>query len=161
MEPVSTALAGIALVKASVNFIKDNINTAKDIGDIAGQIDGLFRGQKEVNDSRNRKSGVGTLDQFGVESVAKETIDAKLAAESLQTVATMIDLRFGPGVWKGILAERQRRIQEAKEAALKARREALRAHNEMMDMVRLGLTIFFVAAVALGAFILVVLSARA
>ena len=35
MEPVSTALAGIALVKASVNFIKDNINTAKDIGDIA------------------------------------------------------------------------------------------------------------------------------
>ena len=66
MEPVSTALAGIALVKASVNFIKDNINTAKDIGDIAGQIDGLFRGQKEVNDARNRKSGVGTLDQFGV-----------------------------------------------------------------------------------------------
>ena len=161
MEPVSTALAGIALVKASVNFIKDNINTAKDIGDIAGQIDGLFRGQKEVNDARNRKSGVGTLDQFGVESVAKETIDAKLAAESLQTVATMVDLRFGPGVWKGILEERQRRIQEAKEAALKARREALRAHNEMMDMVRLGLTIFFVAAVALGAFILVVLSARA
>ena len=161
MEPVSTALAGIALVKASVNFIKDNINTAKDIGDIAGQIDGLFRGQKEVNDARNRKSGVGTLDQFGVESVAKETIDAKLAAESLQTVATMIDLRFGPGVWKGILAEMQRRIQEAKEAALKARREALQAHNEMMDMVRLGLTIFFVAAVALGAFILVVLSARA
>ncbi len=161
MEPVSTALAGIALVKASVNFIKDNINTAKDIGDIAGQIDGLFRGQKEVNDARNKRSGVGTLDQFGVESVAKETIDAKLAAESLQTVATMVDLRFGPGVWKGILEERQRRIQEAKEAALKARREALRAHNEMMDMVRLGLTIFFVAAVALGAFILVVLSARA
>lgn len=161
MEPVSTALAGIALVKASVNFIKDNINTAKDIGDIAGQIDGLFRGQKEVNDARNKKSGVGTLDQFGVESVARETINAKLAAESLQEVATLVDLRFGPGVWKGILEERQRRMQEAKEAAKKARREALEAHNEMMDMIRLWLTIICVAGVGIGAFVLVILSTKA
>ena len=37
MEPISTALAGISLVKASVDFIKQNISTAKDIGEIAGQ----------------------------------------------------------------------------------------------------------------------------
>ena len=39
------AMAGIALVKASVEFIKSNIDTAKDIGEIAGAVDDLFRGQ--------------------------------------------------------------------------------------------------------------------
>ena len=33
----------------------------------------------------------------------------------------MVDMRFGHGTWKGILAERQKRIQEAREAALKAK----------------------------------------
>ena len=33
MEPVSTALAGIALVKSSVDFIKGNLDTVKDIGE--------------------------------------------------------------------------------------------------------------------------------
>ena len=32
MEPVTTALAGIALVKKSVDFIKENIQTCQDIG---------------------------------------------------------------------------------------------------------------------------------
>ena len=35
MEPISTALAGIALVKQSVDFIKTHINTVQDIGQIA------------------------------------------------------------------------------------------------------------------------------
>ena len=34
MEPVSTALAGIALVQQSVEFIKRNINTVQDIRQI-------------------------------------------------------------------------------------------------------------------------------
>ena len=32
MEPISTALAGIALVQQSVEFIKKNIETVQDIG---------------------------------------------------------------------------------------------------------------------------------
>ena len=32
---IAETLAGIALVKQSVDFIKSNINTAKDIGDIS------------------------------------------------------------------------------------------------------------------------------
>ena len=36
MEPISTALAGIALVKASVDGIKSALGTAKDISAIAG-----------------------------------------------------------------------------------------------------------------------------
>ena len=53
-------------------------------------------------------------DSFSTESVAQEIIDHKLAQEKLREVSVMIDMRFGPGTWAGILAERQRRIQEAK-----------------------------------------------
>ena len=146
MEPISTALAGIALVKSSVDFIKTHINTAKDIGEIAGQIDSLFTGQKQVQDASNRKSGVGIADQFGVQSVAKEMIDAKLAAEHLAEVARMVDFRFGSGTWAGILAERQKRIQEQREAVAKARREAQKAHDEMMDTLK---TLGIVASIIL------------
>ena len=78
---VAEVLTGISLVKASVDFIKSNISTCQDIGQIAGQIDDLFRGEKEVQQLRNKKSGSRLGDQFGVDTVAKEIIDARLAAE--------------------------------------------------------------------------------
>ena len=65
MEPISTALAGIALVKASVDGIKGAIGTAKDIGEIAGFIDKLFEGEKQVQQQRLKKSGVSSLDGIG------------------------------------------------------------------------------------------------
>ena len=48
MDPISTGLAGMALVQKSVEFIKSNISTAQDISQIAGAIDGLFDGQKQL-----------------------------------------------------------------------------------------------------------------
>ena len=36
VEPISTALAGLSLLKKSVEFIKSNISTAKDIGEERG-----------------------------------------------------------------------------------------------------------------------------
>ena len=80
---IAETLAGIALVKQSVDFIKSNINTAKDIGEMADAVDGLFRGQDEVEKARNKKAGVSVGDQLGIKTVAQEVIDAKLAAESL------------------------------------------------------------------------------
>ena len=47
MDPISTGLAGIALVQKSVDFIKSNINTVNDIRDIAGALDGLSRGKSK------------------------------------------------------------------------------------------------------------------
>ena len=88
--PVAEILAGIALVKSSVDFIKSNINTAKDIGEIAGAVDGLFRGHDEVQAERSKKSGVTIGDQFGIKSVAQEMIDAKLAQEKMQEMKNMI-----------------------------------------------------------------------
>jgi len=138
MEPISTALAGIALVKSSVEFIKSNISTAKDIGEIASQIDALFTGEKQVQEARNKKAKGGLADQFGVQTVAKEIIDAKLAAEKMQEVATMVDMRFGHGTWAGILAERQRRLQEAREAARERARAAANRQAEIEEMLKVG-----------------------
>lgn len=151
---VAEVLTGIALVQQSVKFIKDNISTAQDIGQIATQIDDLFRGEKETQQARARKSGTGLGDQFGVDTVAKEVIDAKLAAEQLREVATMVDMRFGHGTWASILAERAKRIQEVKEAAAAARREKIQKSIEFEENMK---QVFIVAAVigsAFGLFIL-------
>ena len=146
-------MAGIALVKSAVDGIKSAIGTANDIGDIAGQIDALFTGQKQVNEARNKKSGVGIKDQFGVESVAREVIDAKIAAEKLQEVATMVNMRFGPNTWKNILEERQRRIQEAKEAAAAERRRKLQASREFEEMMKQIVLVATIIVISLGLFV--------
>jgi len=153
MEPISTALAGIALVKSSVDFIKSNISTAKDIGEIAGQIDALFTGQKQVQEASNKKTGLGIADQFGVQSVAKEMIDAKLAAEQIAEVARMVDFRFGHGTWASILAERAKRIQEAKEARARARKAELLRQQEMFENFKIGAIAVGLVVVIIGLFI--------
>ena len=159
MEPISTALAGIALVKQSVDFIKTHINTVQDIGQIAGQIDNLFTGEKQIQQARNKKAGASGLgDQFGVDTVAKEMIDAKLAAEKLQEVATMVDMRFGHGTWKGIVAERARRIQEQKEAAAKARREQLKKDQEFMDACKVVAVVGGCILVIAGLFVFMMIT---
>ena len=158
MEPISTALAGIALVKQSVDFIKTHINTVQDIGQIASQIDDLFTGEKQIQQARSKKSGGGLGDQFGVDTVAKEVIDAKLAAEKLQEVANMIDLRFGHGTWKGIIAERAKRLQEQREAQAKAKREAIQKAQEFEETMKtIGITVVIIA-VAIGLFITAMVS---
>ena len=158
MEPISTALAGIALVKQSVDFIKTHINTVQDIGQIASQIDDLFTGEKQVQQARNKKAGGGLGDQFGVDTVAKEMIDAKLAAEKLQEVATMVDMRFGHGTWKSILAERAKRLQEQREAEAKARREMIQKAKEFEDTMKTVGLVTAILAVAIGLLITVMVS---
>jgi len=146
---IAETLAGIALVKSSVEFIKGHIDTAKDIGEIAGAIDGLFRGHDEAQQARNKKSNATGLGaQFGVDTVAKEIIDAKLAAEQLAETARLVDFRFGHGTWASILAERQKRIQEQREIEAAAKKEAIKKHNEMMELVQ-GLAISFVVLLVL------------
>jgi len=151
---IAETLAGIALVKSAVDGIKSAINTANDISDIAGHIDNLFAGEKQVQQTRNKKaSAVGIGDQFGVDNVAREVIDARIAKEKMQEIATMVDMRFGPGTWKGIVDERARRIQEAKEAAARARREALQRQSEMFETIQQVALIGTVIVATIGLFI--------
>ena len=150
---IAETLAGIALVKQSVDFIKSNINTAKDIGDIAGAVEGLFRGQDEVEKARNKKAGVSVGDQLGIKTVAQEVIDAQLAAEAMQEMRNMIDMRFGPGTFKSILDLRAKKIREQKEAEAEARRIKRQKQKEMEDTIKNGLIVFAVLGCAVGLFV--------
>ena len=150
---VAEILAGIALVKSSVEFIKSNIDTAKDVGEIAGAIDGLFRGNEDVQRQRNKKSKLGIKDQFGINSVAQEMIDAKLAEEKMQEMRNLVDLRFGPGTWQSIIDERARRIAEAKEAARLAAIKKRQEDAEFWEQMKMVAIIGGVVIIGAGAFI--------
>ena len=147
--PVAEILAGIALVKSSVEFIKSNIQTCQDISEIGGQIDNLLRGKQELDKKvNNRKMGV--KEQFDTAHIAQEAIDAKLAAEKLQEIATLVNLRFGPGTWAGILEERAKRIAEHKEAQRQARIAQAKADAELWADVKMILKVIG-CILALGA----------
>lgn len=149
MEPISTALAGIALVKGATDAIKSCINTCNDISEIAGYIDNLFEGQAQVNKERNKKSGVGAMD--GIGGVATEMIDAKLAQEKLYEVSVMVDLRFGSGTWKSIIEERARRIQAQKERAKQQAIEKAANRKEIVD------SLFMLLYVVMGVIVVLII----
>ena len=149
---IAETLAGIALVKSAVDGIKSVIGTAKDVGEIAGHIDSLLTGEKQVQEQRARKSGVSLGDQFGIKSVAQEVIDARLAQESLNEMRTLVDLRFGPGTWQSIVDERARRIQQAKEAERAARIKARREQEEFIEGLKQSALVSLVIAIAAGIF---------
>ena len=148
---VAEVLTGIALVKQATDFIKQNIETAKDIGDIAGEIDNLIKGESEAQKARFKKSG--GFSNFDTESVAQEIIDAKLAAEQLREVAVMVDLRFGSGTWAGILAERKKRIEEQKRILAEEKKQRAIERQENIDFFKMiggviGLVLIVLSLVA-------------
>jgi hypothetical protein len=150
---IAETLAGIALFKSAVSGIKSAIGTANDIGEIAGYIDKLFEGEKQVQKKRGKKSGITLGDQLGVKSVATEMINAKIAKEQMQEIASMVDMRFGPGTWRGIVDERAKRIQEAKEAEVARRRAEKLRQQEMIENAKIGIAIFALVTVVVGLFI--------
>jgi hypothetical protein len=159
---IAETLAGIALVKSAVDGIKSAIGTAKDIGEIAGYVDHLFEGEKQIQQQRAKKSGVSLGDQFGIKSVAQEVIDAKLAQEKMAEMKQLIDMRFGHGTWQGIIDERAKRIQEAKEAELKRKREARIAQEEMMHNIKVTSIVSIIVGALIGLlFLAIVLFPRA
>ena len=147
---IAETLAGIALVKSAVGGIKSTINTANDIGEIAKYVDNLLEGEKQVQQQRAKRSGLGLGDQLGIESVAQEVIDARIAQEKINEMRTLVDMRFGPGTWQSIVDLRNKRIKELKEAKAKARREAIRRQKEMMENIKLAAGVGMVMALGIG-----------
>ena len=150
---VAEVLAGISLVKASVDFIKSNIDTAKDIGEIAGAVDDLFRGQEEVEKKRNKKAGISVGDQLGIKSVAQEVIDAKLASEAMQEMKSMINMRFGPDTWQTIIDLRAKRIQEEKERIAAAKKARIQQQKETIEAWKNASIVIGAILVAVGLFV--------
>ena len=149
VEPVTAVLTGIALVKKSVDFIKQNIDTCNDIGDIIGHIDKAMTGEQQVIKKRD-KSGA---DPFAVGTVAQEIIDAKLAREHLNDVRNLVNLRFGPGTWEFILQERKKRIDAQKQAIREEKARRLKKRQEIEEYVKYGfitLAVILFMVVAIG-----------
>ena len=152
VEPVSAVLTGIALVKSATSFIKENLNTVNDISGIAKQIDQMFEGQQQINKERSKVAN-STANELGLSNVADSIISARLAAEQLQEVKNMINLRFGPTTWDSILMERKRRIDARKKAIQKAKAEKLRKQKEMYEIIRIvsiGIAIMLFVIVTIG-----------
>jgi hypothetical protein len=148
-EPVTAILTGIALVKKSVDFIKSNISTAQDIGDIIGHVDNALNGQQQAIKERE-KSGA---DPFAVENVAQEVIDVKLAQERLYEMKQLIDHRFGHGTWSYILEERKKRLDAKKEAIKKEKARRLKKRQEIEEYVKYGfiaIAVILFLAVSIG-----------
>ena len=148
MEPITAVLTGIALVKQSVEFIKSNIETVNDIGEIVGAIDNLLDGEKQVQ--KERFSGGSIISSH--KSAASDIIDAKLAQEAIAEMRALISYRFGPSTWKEILDERARREQEYREQLARERKIKLQKRKELQTIMTyvglgVGLILLVVASV--------------
>ena len=145
VEPISAALTGIALVQKSVDFIKSNIATANDIKDIAGALDGLFAGEKQVQSERfSDKSMLGQT-----KDAASKVIDAKLAQEAMDEMRILINHRFGHGTFQQIIAERNKQLREEKERIAEQKRIARKQAQQRKELIMIfgavvgGIGIFF------------------
>ena len=149
VEPVTAVLTGIALVKKSVDFVKQQIQTCNDIGDIIEHIDKAMAGEQQTIKARDKAN----VDLFATENVAREVIDAKLAREQMNELRTLVNYRFGPGTWEYILKERKRRIDAKKQAIKEEKARRLKRQQEIADYIKYGflaLAVILFVAVAIG-----------
>ena len=149
VEPVTAVLTGIALVKKSVDFVKQQIQTCNDIGDIIEHIDKAMAGEQQTIKARDKAN----VDLFATENVAREVIDAKLAREQMNELRTLVNYRFGPGTWEYILKERKRRIDAKKKAIKEEKARRLKKQQEIADYIKYGflaLAVILFVAVAIG-----------
>ena len=152
VDPVTAGaavLSGIKLVKQSVDFVKQQIQTCNDISELVGHIDKAMMGEQQIIKARDSKN----VDHFAIENVAQEVIDAKLAQEAMQEMRNMIDMRFGPGTFKSILDLRAKKIREQKEAEAEARKIKRQKQQEMENTIKNGLIVFAVLGCAVGLFV--------
>ena len=132
-------------MQKSVDFIKSNIDTANSISDIAGAIDGLFAGEKQVQ--QERFGGKSILGQ--TKDAAHSVIDAKLAQEQLREMQILIDNRFGYGTWRQIIAEKNKRIREEKERIAEEKRIARQKKKERDEIILVVGSVLTVAIILL------------
>lgn len=131
---VAEILAGIALVKASAAAIKEGVSAAKSMGDLAGDIDALFEGNKQCQKARAKKSGMSLKDQLGAGSAAQEVIDARLAKEALWDARMAISMRFGPKAWDDIVVLQAERDKEAKRLAAIEKQQRLEKRERIQGI---------------------------
>jgi len=156
MEPISTAIAGAALLQQAVSGLKSAIGTANDIKDVSGWLEKVWTADKQCQEQRNRNASVGALDGF--KDAASDVIDRRLQQEMMNEVRTLIQMRFGVSAWEEIIAEKSRREREIKEAQAAARREKIRRAQETEEAIKTAAIVASIVAVTLALFIALVVT---
>ena len=137
-------MAGLALVKKSVEVCKSAVDTCNDISELSGSLNQLFHHHSEAERhaaaSKKRKApsrlrqfltqqtGSDEEDDLSVGAVAAEIIEKKKVDKAIWRLSLQVDQKWGPGTWGTIIDERNKRLREraaadklAKENALKKR----------------------------------------
>jgi hypothetical protein len=128
MEPISTALTGLALARSGIAFIKENINSVQDAAQIGQQLASIFQGFDEFNKERYSQ-------KTGFKDVASEMIEYKNLQNELYALKVQINMTYGHGFYESIVAERKRRIEERDEKIRKARIKRRREIEEAQDII--------------------------
>jgi len=128
MEPISTALTGLALARSGIAFIKENINSVQDAAQIGQQLASVFQGFDEFNKERYSQ-------KTGFKDVASEMIEYKNLQNSLYDLKVQINMTYGHGFYESIVAERKKRIEERDEKIRKARIKRRREIEEAQDIL--------------------------
>ena len=147
-------ITGMALLKSGVDFIKSNIDTMTDMREIFDHVENILDAQDEIQKKRNKKSKSSIADQLGLDSVAQEVIDAKLAKEHIDEVRIIIDNRFGNGTWQEIVALRSQRKKEEREKKRLEDIELKKQRQELEKNLQFAFKIFLYVLVFFGLLIL-------
>lgn len=156
MEPLTTALAGAALLKSAVSGMKSAIGTANDVKDIAGFLDQVFLADKQHQQKRNANAKVGALDGF--KDAASSVIENRLHAEMMAEVRTMIQMRFGVEAWNEIIQKKTAAERAAKEAAAAEAKEKARKAAQLESTIKSAAIAGAIIAVAVTLFVLLFMS---
>lgn len=171
MDPLTLAAitGGFTAVKTAVQGVRSALNTAEDVGAIAGQIDRLFKTQSEAKkriDSaakdkklKNNKWAKFVSfrlkddgdDETSLANVAAAKLAQKQQEEDIKRLAIEINRRFGAGTWDEILEEQQKRIVERKERIKKQKKEQqLKAERKALEQRALWKTILIESVKLIG-----------
>tara|TARA_R110002110_G_scaffold369185_2_gene579224 strand:- start:599 stop:1114 length:516 start_codon:yes stop_codon:yes gene_type:complete len=126
MEPVTTTLAAIALVKAGLEH-------ASDLKDIGSSIDNLLshRDEKKPEETQQQKvlrqrTGEDGQDDTSISAVMDEVLAERTHQIALDNLAAEINKKWPtekgePTTWEIILKTREEKIQKAKKQKIKKR----------------------------------------
>lgn len=141
MDPV-TIMAGLAVLKKTVEVCKGAVDTCKDVSELSGSLNELFHhhseSQRNIDAAKNKKkpsklrafltqkTGSDEEDDLSIGAVAAEIIEKKKIDKAIFHLSVQIDSRFGQGTWKSIIDERTRRIKQRQAQAELAKANALK-----------------------------------
>jgi len=139
VDPVSV-MAGLALLKKTVEVCSGAVDTCENISELGSHLNNLFKHHEQAKQKKEvKKKPVSQLtawlskqtntseeDSESLGVIAAEEIERIKVNKAIHKLSVQIDARFGQGVWQAILDERERRIKERLASEELAKSNALR-----------------------------------